>query len=42
MAAYRASLVSKGAGEGDGMYGNYSNFQGGPGPQYPPYQPQGK
>ncbi|XP_018567121.1 TOX high mobility group box family member 4 isoform X3 [Anoplophora glabripennis] len=40
LAAYRASLVSKGAGEGEGMYGNYSNYQQGA-PQYSSYQPQG-
>ncbi|XP_068898698.1 TOX high mobility group box family member 4 isoform X1 [Tenebrio molitor] len=40
LAAYRASLVSKGAGEGEGMYGNYGNYSGG-GPQYGGYTPQG-
>ncbi|VEN46676.1 unnamed protein product [Callosobruchus maculatus] len=40
LAAYRASLVSKGAGEGEGMYGNYSQYQAGA-PQYASYQPQG-
>ncbi|XP_031347238.1 TOX high mobility group box family member 4-A-like isoform X3 [Photinus pyralis] len=40
LAAYRASLVSKGAGEGDGMYGNYGNYGAGPPPQYNAYSPQ--
>lgn len=40
MAAYRASLVSKGGAEGEGLYGNYNNYQGG-NPQYPAYPPQG-
>ncbi|KAG5888966.1 hypothetical protein JTB14_002551 [Gonioctena quinquepunctata] len=39
LAAYRASLVSKGAGEGEGMYGNYASYQAGA-PQYSSYQPQ--
>ncbi|XP_045473233.1 TOX high mobility group box family member 4-A-like isoform X3 [Harmonia axyridis] len=41
LAAYRASLVSKGAGEGDGMYGNYSNYTPN-NPQYGGYNPQGR
>ncbi|XP_076253656.1 TOX high mobility group box family member 4-B isoform X3 [Rhynchophorus ferrugineus] len=45
LAAYRASLVSKGAGEGEGgpMYGNYGNYNAGPpgGSPYGGYQPQG-
>lgn len=40
LAAYRASLVSKGAGEGEGMYGGYGNYNPG-GPQYGGYSPQG-
>lgn len=40
LAAYRASLVSKGAGEGEAIYGNYSNYPQGA-PQYGSYQPQG-
>lgn len=44
LAAYRASLVSKGAGEGEGgpMYGNYGNYAAGPpgGSPYGGYQPQ--
>ncbi|XP_050503279.1 TOX high mobility group box family member 4-A-like isoform X1 [Diabrotica virgifera virgifera] len=41
LAAYRASLVSKGAGENEGMYSNYPNYQGGAPQQYSSYQPQG-
>ncbi|KAH1003063.1 hypothetical protein HUJ05_011009 [Dendroctonus ponderosae] len=45
LAAYRASLVSKGAGDGDGgpLYGNYGNYAAGPpgGSPYGGYQPQG-
>ncbi|XP_066157145.1 TOX high mobility group box family member 4 isoform X2 [Euwallacea fornicatus] len=45
LAAYRASLVSKGAGDGEGgpMYGNYGNYAAGPptGSPYGGYQPQG-
>ncbi|KAF2883528.1 hypothetical protein ILUMI_22644 [Ignelater luminosus] len=40
LAAYRASLVSKGAGENEGMYGNYGNYGAGPPPQYNAYSPQ--
>lgn len=44
LAAYRASLVSKGAGDGEGgpMYGNYGNYAAGPpgGSPYGGYQPQ--
>lgn len=39
LAAYRASLVSKGAGEGEGMYGGYGNYNAGA-PQYGGYSPQ--
>lgn len=41
LAAYRASLVSKGAGEGDGMYGNYGNYTPN-NPQYGGYNPPGR
>lgn len=41
LAAYRASLVSKGAGDGEGMYGNYGNYTAGGPPQYGGYTPQG-
>lgn len=37
LAAYRASLVSKGAGENEGMYGNYGNYGQ---QQYSGYSPQ--
>lgn len=41
LAAYRASLVSKGAGEGEGMYGGYGNYNAGaPAQQYGGYSPQ--
>ncbi|XP_049824233.1 TOX high mobility group box family member 4-A isoform X2 [Aethina tumida] len=40
LAAYRASLVSKGAGENEPIYGNYGNYNAG-GPQYGGYTPQG-
>lgn len=40
LAAYRASLVSKGAGENEGMYGGYGNYNPGA-PQYGGYSPQG-
>lgn len=40
LAAYRASLVSKGAGENEGMYGGYSNYNNAGAPQYGGYSPQ--
>lgn len=42
LAAYRASLVSKGAGEGaeGGMYTGYTNYGNQPAPQYGGYSPQ--
>lgn len=40
LAAYRASLVSKGAGDNEGMYGGYNSYNP-PGPQYGGYSPQG-
>lgn len=40
LAAYRASLVSKGAGETEGIYGNYGSYNTGA-PQYGGYTPQG-
>lgn len=40
LAAYRASLVSKGAGDNDGMYPGYNSYNP-PGPQYGGYSPQG-
>lgn len=39
LAAYRASLVSKGAGENEGMYSGYNSYNP-PGPQYGGYSPQ--
>lgn len=40
LAAYRASLVSKGAGDNEGMYGNYTSYGTGPPQQYGAFSPQ--
>ncbi|KAK9696811.1 HMG (high mobility group) box [Popillia japonica] len=40
LAAYRASLVSKGAGENEGMYSGYGNYNNTGAPQYGGYSPQ--